>query len=1103
MRTAIYRIALSAGILFLFCLISRAPLLARGTPADTGVPQKGFPGIRAEGTILPEAINAPSVCPSGQIECNGNCFTGNCCNDGDCPSGRQCISHTCQGWESKPLPVSPSAFLEYGPAYPAVEAGAKPEAAAAPLSSPVALYDTLPMQGPAGTHPVTATLTQNFLNVTNAVEAYSVDFVDDQTAEHRAQVFALKTLDGAYGHDYSVCERFHGFTLDAVTYQAYPDLSSDAPWFWQCTIHKDTAVERALLFTVLVDEDATPAQFLVDSRWLDDYYKPNPIYPPYDYMLNFQIWSRSSEGEAADLMRRTIDNLKKIGTLSFFNTTQPISPTVFIKAASYSAGTIHLAMQSSLAESRTVHFLVSMRPYTDTTIGLELNFDESVMPGTNPIELPVNDMLDAVVLSQVDDFLDKVYVGNGFWFVFGDGQSAVVRHDPVCDGRGFENALELQGCAGMTGTITTASGFVGLARTLNPNGMPVDVSGYRALTFMARGDGKSYQVKIETNAVKDRDYHQFVFTPPVGEWRQYIIPLSSFKQQGWGTAVPLTATDVKSVAWASVGAHSGDAVQLDIDRVAFINSPVISDTSGPASTNDVFGSHPITSAIEAGGQATTATLHYSINSGAFIEVPMSVNGHTFTGQIPGQPMGSEVSYYVEARDADGNLAADPVDAPHAAHHFRVEWYPSLLADDFGDSDPYNVLGGWSGIFTDPAGGGVITPCYWGNALSLSFDVANHIAEPEWAGYYSKLERTDLSPYNSVVFPVRGANGGEKLRTSLNDGHGHEPKIELSEYLPNGVTADWQTVRIPLPAFASITDWSAMNSFNLLAEESIQSGSGTLYVDDLSFRPDAWPIRLDNYNDLDDQNGVGLLHDTDIGAGASLDVGYDQTKPYGGTGASLALTYHVSSGTYAAWQSGLGGLDASGYDKLSFVVRGANGGENFHVWLVDQAGHSAWVSVSNYTTVANTWPATPVEIPLWDFAGRGVDLTQLSLFKVAFEWEAMSGTIYLDDIQFELPPPPAITALSPIAASNQTSTTLALTGTNFMMQPTVALGYHPLQGVTRPTSTTLTAIVPAGIPSGVYDVWVIQPNLQSGVMSRAFSVGGKIYIYIPVVLKNAR
>jgi len=95
------------------------------------------------------------------------------------------------------------------------------------------------------------------------------------------------------------------------------------------------------------------------------------------------------------------------------------------------------------------------------------------------------------------------------------------------------------------------------------------------------------------------------------------------------------------------------------------------------------------------------------------------------------------------------------------------------------------------------------------------------------------------------------------------------------------------------------------------------------------------------------------------------------------------------------------LDVSSYDNLSFVVRGASGGESFHVWLVDQSGGDGdnWVEVTSYTTVASTWPSTPVEIPLRDFAAKGVDLTQLNLFKIAFEWEEMSGMVYLDDIRF--------------------------------------------------------------------------------------------------------
>jgi hypothetical protein len=858
------------------------------------------------------------------------------------------------------------------------------------------------MQGPTGTHPVTATLTQNFLNLTNAVEAYSVDFVDDQTSEIRAEVFALKTLDGPYSHDYSVCDRFHDFILDSISFHAYPDLDPGSPWFLHCTMHQDTIVEKALLFTILVDEDASPTQFLVDSRWLDDYYYPDPIYPPYDYMLNFQIWSRSSEDEAADLMRCTIDNLRNHGTVSFFNTTEPMSPTVFIKTASYSDDTIHLTVQSSLAESRTVHFFGSMRPYTDTNTSLPFSFYETVQPGENLVELPVENMIDAIVLSKIDDFLDKVYVGGGFWFHFSDDESEAFPVPMTCDsptsfgGQDFA----LAGCYHITGAVALQHGYVGMGRVFNPNGQPVDVSGYQALTFWAKGDGKSYRVNIETDSVDDYDYPQFVFTPPDGEWRQSVIPLSLFKQQGWGKPVPFTATDVKSVAWLSMGPHCDDAVELAIDQVAFSNSTLINGTSGPTSTNDVSGPYTITTEINDDIGVVTATLYYSVNEGDFVGIAMTGDGSTFNGEIPGQPMEAKVRYYIEATDADGNVATDPVDAPYTTYRFRVEQHPSLLVDDFGDRNPYNVLGGWSGIFKDPDEGGVITPCYDGHVLCLTFDVTDHLpGVDEYAGYYSELEQADLSSYNSIVFRVKGASGGEQVRIGLNDGAGHEPKIEISEYLPRGITTNWQTVGIPLIAFTSVTDWSAMESFTLAAEESINSGSGTIYFDDLNFEPDGWIIQLDNFNDLDNQNGLGQRHDTDDGGGASIVPEYDQVNPCGGKGASLALTYNVPGDAHAAWHSGLGGLNASSYDTLSFAVRGISGEESFHVWLVDQEEHSGWVDVTNYTTVTNTWPSAPVEIPLQDFDEQGVDLTQLSLFKIAFEWVPMNGTVYLDDIRF--------------------------------------------------------------------------------------------------------
>lgn len=112
---------------------------------------------------------------------------------------------------------------------------------------------------------------------------------------------------------------------------------------------------------------------------------------------------------------------------------------------------------------------------------------------------------------------------------------------------------------------------------------------------------------------------------------------------------------------------------------------------------------------------------------------------------------------------------------------------------------------------------------------------------------------------------------------------------------------------------------------------------------------------------------------------------------------------------------------------------------------------------------------------------------------------MSGTVRLDNISFELPSLPTIIAMPHVAAMNELCTTLAPTSANLLMHPTVALGYRPLKDVTWPSSTTLTAIIPPDLVPGTHDVCVIEPNMQSGVLTGAFNVWGTAYL--PIVLRD--
>ncbi len=1010
----------------------------------------------------------------------------------------------CNVIESRPiLNVSPSVFLDRPESVPT-------NGRELQSLGTVSLDNILPTTGPPNTTP-NVYIPTLALAITDVVNAQAVDFIHNETGLIKGVVVSIKTQNNVYEHDHAVCSRFHGYIVDSIDPRLIPGPGNEQTWFWHASGHKDDLVEEVFTFVVFVDESNT--HFTVDSRWRWDDYQGVPL-PNHDYIFNFQIWAPSAV-DAHNLVQQTLDNLAAFDngswSLDFNNTTQPTAPMVIIQEGKQIGSKIHLTLRSWLTDTVSLPITGTWRAYTDRINIITFSETVNIAPGVNTFNIPLSQLLDAVVYTNYGGFGDKVYVGSGFWFTFDDAsepwpQSQVTKLDRDCTvpmGLGTE-ALIIPSCAGMTGTITHTSGYIGLGVTINPNGMPIDVSDHAALTFRARGDGRSYRLKLETDSVSDGDFHEIVFTAP-SEWQQFVIPLSVFRQRWENTRVSFTGTDVKALVWVAEGPLPSSSVHLEIDQVAFFDSVIISDTTGPASTNDIFGPYSITAHIADDVGIESAKLYYSLDGGDTLTPVLmtATGGDTYAGQIPEQPMDTDISYYLEATDGDNNVSTNPHDAPSMTYHFRVEWYPSLLVDDFFDAGSTNLLGGDSGLTRENS---TATATYSNDQLCLNYDVTN---TDSYAVYYSLLKKLDVTPYRSLSFRIKGLADGEKAKVGLNDGHGHEPKLEVSEHLPNGITTDWQTVNIPLTAFTRvITDWSQMHSFSLAFEEGIGSGQGTVCLDDIRFEPAALPIPLDNFNDLDNQNGVGQLHDTDIGSGASLDVSYDQVNPYGDAGASLALTYNVpSDASYAAWQSGLD-LDVSSYDKLSFAVKGANGGENFHIWLVDQAEHSGWVEVISYTTVANAWSPMLVEIPLQDFAAEGVDLTQLSLFKVAFEWVPMNGTVYLDDIRFILPPAPTITALSPAKATNDVSTTLTLTGTNFLMHPTVALDYYLLKDVTLPNSTTLQATIRPGIPEGSYDIRVIQPNMQSGMKSDAFTMGSKppyvgYKLYLPVILKDGQ
>jgi hypothetical protein len=80
----------------------------------------------------------------------------------------------------------------------------------------------------------------------------------------------------------------------------------------------------------------------------------------------------------------------------------------------------------------------------------------------------------------------------------------------------------------------------------------------------------------------------------------------------------------------------------------------------------------------------------------------------------------------------------------------------------------------------------------------------------WFGF----SHFDIRSYDFVEFRVRGAKGGEMLAFGLKDDRWFEHKLPVADYLPGGITTEWQTVRMPLKDFEKLRQRYSLDNWSL-------------------------------------------------------------------------------------------------------------------------------------------------------------------------------------------------------------------------------------------------------------------------------------------------
>jgi hypothetical protein len=762
--------------------------------------------------------------------------------------------------------------------------------------------------------------------------------------------------------------------------------------FWQSSLITEEggptpSREIASGFAVYISPDAH--QFTVDSHWLAEQYATGP-----GDVVTFQVWS-SDEATTAVARNAVLDGFRRLGTLTYQNTQTVPAPQLFIASADYGSDSTQLITINNSGSDRTVDFDSVTWTAASSASEQRDRVTRTIKAGRDTIALPMPGRLNGVVYMNEpgSSWTDEVYFADGNWFSYSES-AAPPWSTPDCPALPLgPGDLAVAGCGLLTGAVEL-SGYRGLGRSVATYTRPVlDVHAMRAIRFLAKGPEETAEVRVTSKSVDGHFIaHGAYFTPsPAG--RQISIPFSALLGRDDARGTPFGGDRVVQITWNVIGSPHG-ATDLTIGAVSFSPDSFVEGAPFAISTSDTAGPYFAAGRIDSRLDSPTATLNWRRRgSTQFIRVPAASQADLVYAGIPGQPVGSVVEWYIELTDATGRLAANPPDAPYELNTFTVSERPVIRIDDFDDRSLRNERDGAEATFRN--GGASVALDHDQATLHLSWDVHQ---EGSFSGWVSSFERPiDGSGLDALVFRIRGAAGGERLKVGLGDRSGAEHKVVVAKFLDGGISTGWRDVLIPLAVFTTI-DRTAIAKALFVFENGIGSGSGSVEVDDLALKSTGsiTSIPVESFDDGTNEDAFGGSFSTATGGSATLGA-----SPSAG---AFHLSAHGDAASWAALAFDVRGFDARAMSRLGMSIRGLHGGESPHVYLVSIVPGQMvrqWVDVRSYVTVATTWQR--LSIPLADFASHGVDLQNVARIEVVWEWQNFDEVIDIDNLAFDLSP----------------------------------------------------------------------------------------------------
>ncbi|OIQ20342.1 T9SS type A sorting domain-containing protein [Lacinutrix sp. MedPE-SW] len=389
---------------------------------------------------------------------------------------------------------------------------------------------------------------QDLLNITNATEVYSVDYMQNNASI--ASILALKTENGVYEHTKYICDRLLGAELISVS---TIDINNKS--FIKSIIkNADGSFEYVLsLSAKVVNNDAN---FEIESHWNLDLYEDNVTF------YNFQIWSDSID-DLYSLAQEVLNLLDNEKTISSYQISSP--PTVFVRKGKYINGALDLQIINTNA-TNDVAFDSGFRTtetdsfnYASTNINLEQNYITELSVDTGnlfDIGFRIGDGINTP---------DDLFMSDGPWGVDDAQPSTTVNNYQVTQNTtSFENEdFPIERNVLLNATTST---YFAAYRALTPRFKAVDLSNFSSLKFNAKGNGNLEITLVKQSITNWNEQHK-VSVLLTDTLQNHAISFEDFTSS---LNTPLEPNDIVTIVFTMVSEDgTSQTKEMDLQDVRF------------------------------------------------------------------------------------------------------------------------------------------------------------------------------------------------------------------------------------------------------------------------------------------------------------------------------------------------------------------------------------------------------------------------------------------------------------------------------------------------------------------------------------------------------